>query len=166
VPLAAARDLHREVVINRQTLRRASDHLGIATDVSCRMLMLIRRHGVPSTDRLILLSVPYPERTYADIAAAFKTTVDRVNDVVLRAAAIRRAEPLSTELWEDITETTATPDEIYARAAEVRRLNELDKREVLSGAQGCAPCRDSLGQRRPRLRVRRGAREEDCPARA
>lgn len=166
VPLAAAVDLHRAVVINRQTLRRASDSLGIATDVSCRMLLLIRRHGMPSTDRLILLSVPYPDRTYADIAAAFKTTVDRVNDVVLRAAAIRRAEPLSTELWEDITETTATPDEIYARAAEVRRLNELDKREVPGGAQGRAPCRDSLGELGPRKRVRRGAREEDCIARA
>ena len=166
VPLALAADLHRMVIVNRQPPRRTASELGLSVDVSARMLALLKRHGVPSRDRMILLSVGYPERTYAEIAAAFHTTVDHVNAVVLRASSIRRAEPLSTELWEDITEKTMTQDEIAIRAAEVRRLNELDKREVPERPVGRAPGREGLGGLSPRQRCRRGPRQEDCAARA
>lgn len=165
VPLALAPDLQRMVIVNRQTPRRVARDLGIAGDVALRILKLLRRHGLPSTDRLILLSVGYPDRTHAEIAAAFRTTVDHVNDVVLRASSLRRAEPLSTERWEDFTDDTMTPDELYARAAEVRRLNELDQREVSGRPVGCAPGRKGLGGFGQRQRSRRGPRQEDCAAR-
>lgn len=166
VPLALAPDLRRTCLINKQPPRRTAKEMGLSVDVALRMLAMMRRHGLPSTDRLILLSVGYPERTYAEIAAAFRVTVDHVNDVVLRASSLRRAEPLSTELWEDITETTMTQGEIYARAAEVRRKNELDKREVPSGTVGCAPGREVMGGLGPRQRSRRGPRQKGCAARA
>lgn len=162
VPLALAADLYRAVVVNRQAPRKVARDMGLAIEVSSRMLTLMKRHGVPSQDRLILLSVGYPDRTYAEIASAFRTTVDHVNDVVLRASSIRRAEPLSTELWEDITEQTMTQDELYARAAEVRRLNELDKREVPVGPGGRPQGREGLGGLSPRQRSRRGPRAKDC----
>lgn len=162
VPLALAADLHRTVIVNKQPVRRVARDMGLAIDVAARMLMMMRRHGVPSQDRLILLSVGYPDRTYAEIASAFHTTVDHVNDVVLRASSLRRAEPLSTELWEDITEQTMTQDELYARAAEVRRLNELDKREVPGGAVGCPQGGKGVGGLSPRQRGRRGPRAKGC----
>lgn len=162
VPLALAEDLHRTVLINRQPPRATARAMGLAGDVALRMLTLMRRHGVPSVNRRILLSAGYPDRTYAEIAAAFRTTVDHVNEVVLRASSIRRAEPLSTELWEDITEKTMMPDEVYARAAEVRRLNELDKREVPGGPGGSAPGREVLGGVGPRVGRRRSPRPKGC----
>lgn len=160
VPLALAADLYRAVVVNRQQPRKVAKDMGLSVDVSARMLAMMRRHGVPSQDRLILLSVGYPDRTYAEIAAAFRTTVDHVNAVVLRASSLRRSEPLSTELWEDVTEQTVMPDELYARAAEVRRMNELDQRAIPGGAGRCAPGRESVGGFGPRERSRRGARKE------
>lgn len=160
VPLALAADLYRSVVVNRQQPRKVAKDMGLSVDVASRMLSLLRRHGVPSQDRLILLSIGYPDRTYAEIAAAFRTTVDHVNAVVLRASSLRRAEPLSTELWEDITETTVMQDELYARAAEVRRQNELDQRAVPGGSFGSAQGREGVGGFRPRERSRRGARKE------
>lgn len=160
VPLALAADLYRAVVVNRQQPRKVAKDMGLSVDVSGRMLTLMRRHGVPSQDRLILLSAGYPDRTYAEIAAAFRTTVDHVNAVVLRASSLRRAEPLSTELWEDITETTVMQDELYARAAEVRRMNELDQRAIPGGPGGCTQGRASVGGFCPRERSRRGARKE------
>lgn len=165
VPLALAPDLQRMVIVNRLAPRKVARDLGIAGDVALRILKLLKRHGLPSTDRLILLSIGYPDRTYAEIAAAFHTTVDHVNDVVLRASSLRRAEPLSTERWEDFTDDTITQDELYARAAEVRRLNELDQREVPCRPVGCAPGREGLGGFGPRQRSRRGPRPKDCSAR-
>lgn len=145
VPLALAPDLYRTVVINRQPVKKTARILGLSSDVAMRMVALMKRHGVPSQDRLILLSVGYPDRTYAEIAAAFRVTVDHVNDCVLRMSSIRRAEPLSTELWEDITEQTMPQDEISRRAAEVRRCNELDKREVPGRPVGRPPRGAHLG---------------------
>lgn len=166
VPLALAEDLHRAVLINRQQPRKVSEAMGLSEEVALRMLKLMRRHGVPSVNRRILLSVGYPDRTYAEIAAAFRTTVDHVNEVVLRASSLRRAEPLSTELWEDITETTMMPDEVHARAAEVRRMNELDKREVPGCFGGRTPGREGLGGHGPGQRRRRSPRPQGCPSRA
>jgi hypothetical protein len=164
VPLALAEDLHRDVLINGLPPRKTAAAMGLSDHVAARMLKLMRRHGVPSVNRRILLSVGYPDRTYAEIAAAFRTTVDHVNEVVLRASSLRRAEPLSTELWEDITEKTMMPDELYARAAEVRRLNELDKREVPGAAGGCAPGGESLGGFGTRPWSRRRPRPKGCPS--
>ena len=162
VPLALAADLYRSVVVNRTAPRKTARDMGLAVEVAARMVTLMKRHGVPSRDRLILLSVGYPDRTYAEIASAFGTTVDHVNDVVLRASSLRRAEPLSTELWEDITEQTMTQDELYARAAEVRRLNELEQREVPCGPVGRAQGGEGVGGLSPRLRSRRGPRKKGC----
>jgi hypothetical protein len=164
VPLALAEDLHRDVLINGLPPRKTAMAMGLSDHVAMRMLTLMKRHGVPSVNRRILLSVGYPDRTYAEIAAAFRTTVDHVNEVVLRASSLRRAEPLSTELWEDITEKTMMPDEVYSRAAEVRRLNELDKREVPGGPGGCSPGGEGLGVPGARPWSRRGPRQKGCPA--
>lgn len=166
VPLALAGDLHRMVLVNRMPPRRTARNLGLSVDVGVRMLVLLRRHGVPSRDRLILLSANYPDRTHAEIAAAFRVTVDHVNDVVQRASSLRQAEPLSTELWEDITTKTMTQDEIYARAAEVRRRNELDKRGFPASPEGRSPRGARVGGLSQRERHRRGARAEDSAARA
>ena len=162
VPLALAPDLHRTVIVNNQPPKKTAREMGLSVEVAARMVALMRKHGLPSTDRLITLSLGYPDRTYAEIAAAFRVTVDYVNDCVLRLSSIRRAEPLSTELWEDITEKTMSQDEIYARAAAVRRRNELDKREVPSSPVRRTPGRASLGGLGQRQRSRRGARAEDC----
>ena len=166
VPLAVADDLNRRVLVNKEPPRSTARDLGLSVDVATRMLGLLRKHKLPSRDRLILLSIGYPDRTYAEIAAAFRVTVDHVADVASRASSLRRAEPLSTELWEDYTPKTMTQAEIYARAAEVRRRNELDKRGVPEGAAGCPPCRAGLGGLGPRQRRRRGPRKEDCAPRA
>jgi len=164
VPLALAPDLHRMVIVNGLPLLKTARELGLSTDVARRMLTMLRRHKLPSRDRLILLSIGYPDRTYAEIAAAFGVTVDHVNAVVLRASSMRRKEPLSTELWEDITEKTMTQDELYTRAAEVRRLNELEQREVPKGLVGRSPGRAGVGGLCQKQRRRRGPRHEDCAA--
>ena len=164
VPLALAQDLYRTVVTNRQPPRKTAREMGLSAEVALRMLALMKRHGLPSADRLILLSAGYPERTYAEIAAAFRVTVDHVNDVVLRASSLRRSEPLSTELWEDITEKTMPQSELYARAAEVRRKNELDKREVPEGSVRRPQGGAVMGGLSPRQRSRRGPREKGCAA--
>ena len=162
VPLALAPDLHRMVLVNKEPINRSAMKLGLSRDVARRMVLLMKRHGIPSADRRIVLSLGYPERSHADIAAAFRTTVDHVNNCVLRMSSIRRAEPLSTELWEDITETTMSQDEVSRRAAEVRRLNELDEREVPDGTGSCAPRREGVGGLGSRQRRRCGAWKEDC----
>lgn len=139
VPLAVAGDLHRRVIINREPPKKVYESLGLSVDVGRKIVGLLRRHKVPSKERLILLSIGYPERTHADIASAFGVTVDKVMECERQAANLRRAEPLSTERWEDYEDGDISPDEIAERAAEVRRTNlELVKEEV-SGRSGDRP---------------------------
>jgi hypothetical protein len=164
VPLALAPELYRKVIINGGQPKKTAAAMGISSDVAFRMLTLMKRHRVPSTDRLIVLSLGYPDRTLADIAAAFHVTVDYVIDCAARMSAIRKAEPLSTELWEDVTEKTMMQDEVQARAAEVRRRNELDQREVPGGSVGCPQGGASLGRNGQGKRGRRGPRHEARPA--
>lgn len=166
VPLALAPDLFRAVVINKQPPKKTAREMGLSAPVAIRMLTLMKKHRVPSMDRLIVLSLGYPDRTPAEIAAAFHVSVDYVNDCASRMSAIRKAEPLSTELWEDITPKTMSQDEIYARAAEVRRRNELVKREVPGGAVGCPQGGESLGGDGTGQRSRRGPRHEARPPRS
>jgi len=164
VPLAVADEFHRRVIINKEQPRITAREIGLSEEVCARMLMLLKRHGLPSRDRRILLSIGYPDRSYSEIAAAFGVTVDHVNDVVLRASALRRREPLSTELWEDYTETTMAPDEVYARAAEVRRTNEMDQGKVLGVAKDGSPIRAGVRRKPPREWNRCRPRAEARPA--
>ena len=164
VPLAVADEYHRRVIINREPPKITARKMGLSDEVCTRLLMLLKRHGLPSRDRLILLSVGYPERSYSEIASAFSVTVDYVNDVVLRAASLRKREPLSTELWEDITEETMMPDEVYARAAEVRRINALVEGAVLGFAEDGSPVRAGVRRRATLPWNRCRARQESCVA--
>lgn len=133
VPLAVAPALHRRAVINQEPPRKVWGDLELSEEVGRRMTTLLKRHGLPSTKRLIVLSLGYPDRTHAEIARAFATTVDFVQECSRTAASLRRSEPLSTELWEDLTESDVQPQEVAARAAEVRntwRGNGLDERPL------------------------------------
>lgn len=166
VPLALAKDVHRRVVVNREPPRKAWAELELSDEVGRRMTTLLRRHGLPSQKRLIVLSLNYPERTYAEIASAFSTSVDVVEECARLAPAIRHAEPLSTELWEDITEQDVQPQEVAARAGDVRstwRGNELDEgpvpERVVAGAQG----RASLGGSAARAGLRHSPRHQARP---
>lgn len=147
VPLATADEFYRRVIVNKERPRRVACDMGYSEEVCARMHQMLKRHGLPSADRRILLSIGYPDRTYAEIASAFGVTLEHVNDVVLRADRLRRKEPLSTELWEDVTEDTMMPDEIYARAAEVRRQNALDQGKVLAFAKDGTPIRAGVRNR-------------------
>jgi hypothetical protein len=145
VPLALAPTLYHRVVKNREGLKKVSIQIGLSKPVAMRMSYMLRKHGLPSRDRLIALSLGYPERTYRHIAAAFGVSDEVVRDCDLRIDRIRKAEPLSSEYWEDILETDLTQDEIYARAAVVRRRNELAQSGLLAGPWRGTPGREALG---------------------
>lgn len=168
VPLTQARDLHRRVIINREQPRKVWGDLELSEEVGKRMTMLLRRHGLPSQERLIVLSLGYPERTFAEIASAFSVTVDYVQECESKAATIRRREPLSTELWEDLAEDDVHPHEAASRAADVRntwRGNGLDQRplsqRLAERAQGGA----GVGGSCERPWARNGSRGEARPSR-
>jgi hypothetical protein len=168
VPLAVAQDLHRRVVVNREPPRKVWGDLELSEEVGKRMTMLLRRHGLPSSRRLIVLSLGYPERTHAEIAKAFSTTVDVVQECLRMAPALRRSEPLSTELWEDLNEEDVHPQEVAARAGEVRstwRGNGLDQRplsqRLAERAQGGA----GVGGDAARPWARHGTRGQARPSR-
>lgn len=146
VPLAVAPDLYRRVIVNREPPRKVYGDLELSGDVGKRMLALLRRHRLPSRERLIVLSLGYPERCHADIASAFKVTVDHVLQCEKNASSIRRSEPLSTELWEDITDDDLTQAEIAARAAHVRRTNDaVVKGEVFERPWSRSQAGEGLG---------------------
>lgn len=169
VPLAVAPALHRRVVINREPPRKVWGDLELSEEVGKRMTMLLRRHGLPSQSRLIVLSLGYPDRTHAEIAKAFAVTVDAVQECSHRAPALRHAEPLSTELWEDLTEEDVHPQEVAARAEEVRstwRGNGLDERPLSQrfGERSQGGAGVGAGPARPW--ARHGARGEARPPRS
>ncbi len=155
VPLSVAPDLHRRAIVNREPPRAVWKDLELSPEVGKKLTALLRRHGCPSRERLIALSLGYPERTHAEIAAAFRCTVDHVADCAHRIASIRRVEPLSTELWEDMDEADILPDEVARRAAEVRAQRSddgLDQTEIPGssgqGSQGRAGVGGSTAWRR------------------
>lgn len=149
VPLALAGTLHRRVILNREGLKKVSIQIGLSKPVAVRMAAMLRKNGLPSRDRLICLSLGYPERTYQHIADAFGVGEDVVRDCDRRMRRIRRKEPLSSEFWEDISEDDLTQDEIYSRAAAVRRRNDLAKEGLLAGPWRGAPGRAALGECSP-----------------
>lgn len=164
VPLRLAAELHRRLVVNREPPMPVYKRLGLTREVGSRIFALVRNHGVPSRDRLIVLSANYPERTTSDIAQAFGMSVQEVEEVLRRVVAIRAAEPLPHELWEDITHDDVWPDELRARAAAVRHRNELVKRAVLSSA-GCRARRRAGVGGLPSMRgALPGSWAEDCLA--
>jgi hypothetical protein len=168
VPLAVAKILHRRVVINREQPRKVWEDLELSEAVGKRMTRLLKRHGLPSQKRLIVLSLGYPERTHAEIAKAFACTVDVVQACSGQAADLRRAEPLSTELWEDLTEKDVAPQEAAERAAAVRRTwrgNGLDQRPLSERLKDCAPGGAGVGGDATRPWARYGARGKARPAR-
>jgi len=168
VPLAVAPALHRRVMVNREQPRKVWGDLELSEEVGKRMTMLLRRHGLPSNKRLIVLSLGYPDRTHAEIAKAFSCTVDVVQECERMAAAIRHSEPLSTELWEDLAEEDVHPDEMASRAAEVRRTwrgNGLDQRPLSERLKDCAPSGAGVGGDAARPWARYGTRREARNAR-
>lgn len=166
VPLAVAPDLYRRVIVNGEPPRKVYGDLELSGDVGKRMLALLRRHRLPSKERLIVLSLGYPERSHADIASAFRVTVDQVLQCEKNASSIRRNEPLSTELWEDITDDDLTQAEIAARAAHIRRMNDaVVKGEVLERPWSRAQGREGVGDpSADRARPGRCERREARPA--
>jgi hypothetical protein len=164
VPLTLAPDLHRRVIINKEPPLPVYYQLGLNREVGARITGLLRTHGLPSRDRLIVLSANYPGRDELDIARAFGMQVKDVRSVLERVVELRESEPLSTELWEDITEEEVWPDELRSRASEVRRRNELVKRAVLGSAGIRASRRAFLGRREERRGAVGGARKEGRPA--
>lgn len=165
VPLAVADRLFDLSVRGHRGLVQTATELGLSKGVAIRMAMLLRRHGVPSKERRILLSLGYPERSKADVAAAFGVSVDYVEWCEERAKELRRSEPLSTELWEDITEDEMSPDEIRARAQTVRRRNELVQAGLSEGPFRGPQGREALGREMSDCRGRRRSRQEAGPAR-
>lgn len=169
VPLAVAPALHRRVLINREQPRKVWGDLELSEEVGKRMTMLLRRHGLPSHRRLIVLSLGYPDRTHTEIAKAFSCTVDFVQECSGMAAAIRHAEPLSTELWEDLADEDVHPEEMAARAAEVRRTwrgNGLDQRPLSERLKDRTPSGAGVGGGGPRPWARYGSRGEARHARS
>lgn len=169
VPLAVAPALHRRVMINREPPRKVWGDLELSEEVGKRMTMLLRRHGLPSHRRLIVLSLGYPDRTHAEIAKAFSCTVDFVRQCSGMAAAIRHAEPLSTELWEDLADEDVHPEEVAARAAEVRRTwrgNGMDQRPLSERLKDRTPSGAGVGGDAARPWARYGSRGEARHARS
>ena len=169
VPLAVAPALHRRVLINREQPRKVWGDLELSEEVGKRMTMLLRRHGLPSNKRLIVLSLGYPDRTHAEIAKAFSCTVDVVQECERLAAAIRHSEPLSTELWEDLADEDVLPEEAAVRAAEVRRTwrgNGLDQRPLSERLKDSAPSGAGVGGDAARPWARYGSRGEARHARS
>lgn len=126
VPLALAEELHRRIIINHEFPMPVYKKLGLSRDVGARMIRLMKKHGIPSLQRLIVLSLGYPARTNEDIAERFGIPLEAVEHCAERAEEIRCKEPLSTELWEDIDEDTMNQGEIWSRAEAVRLNREGD----------------------------------------
>lgn len=167
VPLAVAPDLYRRVVINREQLKKVCADLELSQEVGKRMAMMLRRHDLPSRDRLICLSIGYPDRSLAEIAAAFNVSVDYVANVSARAADLRREEPLSSELWEDVCEKTPTPEQLAQAAAKVREKwssDELVQRQVFGSASSGPRSRAGVGGRPTHRGPSSGPRRETNPA--
>lgn len=163
VPLALAPDLYRKVLINREQLKKACEQLQLSRYVGMRMVKFMRRHGLPSRDRLICLSIGYPDRTFAEIASAFGVSVDYVAQVEARTAELRRAEPLSSELWEDICEDTPTQQQLADAAAKVREKwssDELVQRQVFGSPAAGPRSRAGVGGQPTHRGPRGGARRE------
>lgn len=160
VPLAHAPEIHRRILINKEPAVSVYRRFGLSKEVAARITVLLRRHGLPSRDRLVVLAANYPDRAPVDIARAFNLTVDQVLDILVRTPEIRAAEPLSTEMWEDIDEDDVTPAEIRRRAQEVRRRNELVKRQVPQGPSRRAQGGAGLGGPSQIRRVGRRTRKE------
>jgi hypothetical protein len=149
VPLALAETLYRRVINNREGLKKVAIQIGLSKPVALRMAYMLRKNGLPSTERLICLSLGYPERRQQEIAAAFGVSEEVVRDCDMRLEEIRDAEPLSSEHWEDILEDDMSQDEIYARAEAVRRRNELAKAGLFTGPWRGTPGRAALGECSP-----------------
>ena len=162
VPLALASTVHRRVVINRERPRSTARSLGLSVELIGNLVSKLKKNGLPSRDRLILLSSTYPDRTPAEIASAFAVTVDHVHACIANEASLRKEEPLTSELWEDIEEDDLTPCQIASRAAEVRRRNDLVKASVPWGPEDRTHCGAPVRRRAPRewsgLRPRQEAR--------
>lgn len=166
VPIAHAPEIYRRLLVNKEPASRVYRHFGLSREVAARITALLRRHGLPSRDRLVTLAANYPDRAPVDIAKAFNLTVDQVLDILVRTPEIRAAEPLSTELWEDIADDEVTPAEIRRRAQEVRRRNELVKRQVPEGPSRRAQGGAGLGGPSQIRRVGRRSRTQGGAAKA
>ena len=149
VPLALAPTLYHRVIKKREGLKKVAIEVGLSKPVALRMAAMLRANGLPSTARLICLSLGYPDRRYTDIAQAFGVDEELVRECDLRLESIQRKEPLTSEYWEDMAEDDLTQDEIYSRAAAVRRRNDLAKAGLLAGPWRGAPGRAALGERSP-----------------
>jgi hypothetical protein len=156
------------VIINREQLKKVCNDLDLSQEVGKRMAMMLRRHDLPSRDRLICLSIGYPDRSLAEIAAAFGVSVDYVANVSARAADLRREEPLSSELWEDICEKTPTPGQLAIAAEKVREKwssDELVQRQVHGSLTAGPRSRAGVGGRPSHRGPSSGPRREANPAR-
>jgi hypothetical protein len=120
VPLALAEELWNLVIVRQRQAMLIYRRLGLSRDVGIRMLALMKENRLPSQQRLVVLSLGYPDRTIEEIAERFGIALDAVAYCRDNANEIRRREPLSSEYWEDIDEDTMTQEEIMDLAYSIR----------------------------------------------
>lgn len=159
VPLSLAQEVYRRCVINRETALQVGPELSLSIEVCRRMACMMKRCGLPTVERLIVLSLGYPDRSPEDVAAAFAVTVEDVLACRDNADQIRSAEPLPSELWEDITRRDMSPAEIQERAEQKKRHGMEQKR--LSGrSRKGPPSRARVGRSATRRGAGVGARRQ------
>jgi len=149
VPLALTSEVHLRVFAKKMPVMKVAKALGISRKVMANMMRLLRDHGLPSVERLVVLSLNYPDRTCEMVANAFEISEQEVWSIANRAEEIRRREPLPSEQWEDIGDDDLSPAEVRYRAELVRRQHALEQEEVSLSSFASARRRKILGDPSP-----------------
>lgn len=127
--LAYAVTLRRRCVVNKEPSHRAAKRLGL----DCRQTMGVVRllssiSYTPTCERMAVIAQLDPGLDDDDIGEIFGRTPEWSAEVREKAAEIRRQEPIPEQLeWltEDLQPGDLAPEEIAARAEEVRRARVL-----------------------------------------
>jgi len=127
-PLAFAAVLYRRCVMNKESAARVATQMDFETNTCRGVVRILRKFkGIPSQERLALISQKDWGLGDADIAEIFGMTPAWSADVRRRADEIRAAEyiPMHME-WidEGLQPSDPEPEELYRRAKEVRRRSE------------------------------------------
>lgn len=141
-PLAFAGQLWHRVIINKETVGRVARDLGFDANVCRGLVRLLKKAGrVPSKERLAVicqLDHGYDDR---DVGEVFGESAEWSASVRRHAAMIREAEPLPAKYeWFDdgLRPTDPTPEEIYARAKELRVMTGMGRADTGPGIRAFA----------------------------
>jgi hypothetical protein len=136
-PLAYAGQLWHRVLINQETVLRVARDLGFEANVCRGVLRLLKKAGrVPSKERLAVICQLDPGYDDADVGEVFGETAEWSASVRRHAAMIREAEPIPEKFeWFDdgLRPSDPTPEEIYARAKEVRVITGMGRSDTGPG---------------------------------